>query len=41
MTDLKCFCVKTSLVGQFKIWLIKDILVTYLNLYAFHIFIIM
>ena len=37
-------CVKKSLVEQLNIWLIKDVLVTYLrfnldNLYALHIFI--
>ena len=31
MTDLRCLCVKTSLVEQLKIWLIKDILVTNLE----------
>ena len=29
MTDLRCVCVKTSLVNQLKICLIKDVLVTY------------
>ena len=29
MTDLRCLCVKTSLVEQLKICLIKDVLVTY------------
>ena len=29
MTDLRCLCVKTSLVNQLKIFLIKDVLVTY------------
>ena len=31
MTDLRCLCIKTSLVEQLKlkIWLIRDVLVTY------------
>ena len=40
MTDLRCLCIKTFLLEQIKIWLIKDALVTYLNLYAFLIFVI-
>ena len=31
MTDLRCKCVKTSLVDQLKIYLINDVLVTYLG----------
>ena len=31
MTDLRCLCIKTSLVEQVKICLIKDVLVTYLE----------
>ena len=31
MTDLRCLCVKTSLVDQLKIYLLNDVLVTYLE----------
>ena len=31
MTELRCLCVKTSLIDQLKVYLMNDVLVTYLE----------